>query len=203
MKRRLLIGVAASALAACGGGDGDGGEDPPDTGLDASLLDVGVPDGPDEGLPLDMRVLPPDMGTPVCFSEGGALEVSSVGDPIAGLVAFAADLDSDLDDRPELLYRRDLDDGLRFEVADGLTFEVEGGFTLPTAVDARFMPGLWPPTKTRSPITVDGTRVWYAAFTDLADQTSIATFDAESYAPIAEVSMGPVAEQIRVVPTNR
>lgn len=202
MKRAVLMGVAVTASWACGGGDGDG-DDPPDVAVDASLLDMNRPDVPDMGPIVDMAPPLPDMGVPVCFSEGGELEVSSVSDPIPGLVSFAADLDSDLDDRPELLYRRDLDDGLRFEVADGLTGEVEGGFTLATAVDATFMPGLWPPAARRSPITVDGTRVWYVSLTDLADETSIATYDAETYAAIDAVALGPIAERIQVVPTNR
>lgn len=202
MKRAVLMGVAVSATWACGGGD-DGDGPTPDAAVDASLLDMDRPPRPDLGPIEDMAPPPPDMGVPVCFSEGGALEVSSVSDPIPGLVAFAADLDSDLDDRPELLYRRALDDGIRFEVVDGLTAEVEGGFTLATAVDAAFMPGLWPPPDRRSPITVDGTRVWYVSLTDLADETSIATYDAETYDAIDAVTLGPVAERVQVVPTNR
>lgn len=207
MKRSMFIGLAACIFAACGGGGGDGGGDDPDVGplADGDVAPEAGPNdaGDDDGALVDMAIVAPDQGVARCFAQGGALEVTSISDPVPGLEALAADLDSDSDDLPELLFRRRSDDGIRFEVVDGLTAEVEGGFTLETAVDARFMPGLWPPAAHRSPITVDGTRVWYVSDRDAGGTTTLRTFDAETYAAVDAVPIGGEATQIGVVAANR
>ncbi|MCB9527500.1 MAG: hypothetical protein H6701_03730 [Myxococcales bacterium] len=210
MKPSVYIGLLACTLVGCGG-DGGGDDDDLDA---ATLTDGGVPPeasvwdagdgGGRDGGPGDMAmIVQPDMGVARCFSEGGALEATAISDPFPGLEAFAADLDADLDGLPELLLRRRAEAGVRFEVIDGLTLAPLGGFDLPTAVDARFMPGLWPPTPQRSPITVDGTRVWYATERDAAGNTTLRTIDAETWAEVDAAPLGGEATAVTVVPSTR
>lgn len=209
MKPSVYIGLLACTLVGCGG-EGNGDDDDPDAGLitdgeapEASLWDAGDGGGRDGG-PGDMAVIvQPDMGVARCFSQGGALEATAISDPFPGLEAFAADLDSDADGLPELLLRRRAEAGVRFEVLDGLTLQPEGGFDLPTALDARFMPGLWPPAASRSPITVDGARVWYATELDAAGGTTLRVIDAETWTETGAVPLGAEATAVTVVPANR
>lgn len=200
--RRVIGGLALSVLAAgsiaCDGGGGGG-----DAESDGDIIDGGesLDMAIDAAVPDAMVVV--DMAVPQCIAEGGTLAELSVGMPVAGLTAFSADLDADGDMLPDLLFRRTIDGALRFDVVNGRTVETIAEISLPAAIDARFMPGLWPPPPLRIPITVSGQRVWYVLEQRADDEAVLRLFDAENGAMVGALPLGVGVERIRVFGTDR
>lgn len=197
----FTLSAFALSLGGCtpGGGDGES--------LDAGLSDGGGDRQLDIGLMPDATIpdaaVPVDMAVPQCISEGASLAELSVSTPIAGLSAFTADLDADADGLPDLLFRRTLDGELRFEVVHGRTTEVIAAISLPVALDAQFMPGLWPPPPLRVPITVSGQRVWYVLERRAGDESVLRLFDADTGEMAGALPLGVGVERIQVFGTDR
>lgn len=184
--------VAALLCAACT--EGGGGDDDRDAALgegDGAAREAGIWDAgeagpqPDEGVP-DMAE--PDAAEPVCFAEGGGLVEASISDPFFGLTELRADVDPDADGRPDLLLRRVAADGHYFELRDGRTLDPMGTFGLLGAVDAIFMPGVWPMPERLTPIDIGGAPHW-VVHEILAEGGRVVLLDA---ADSAEVDSRPL-----------
>ncbi|MCA9540776.1 MAG: hypothetical protein KC620_17875 [Myxococcales bacterium] len=193
MRCAIFVGVCLAVMAGCDGGGGSG--EPPD---DAAGGERSIDPFPDQGTDAgaDAAPLVPDAepldAAPLrrCVSDGVMLGERYVSDPSVGLEDFIVDVDGDQDGLPDLVLRRQVVDGLRFELLNGQTAEVQAGTTLPNAVQAEFMPRQWPPRALRTPINLGDEVVWFIREDGADGTTTLGRYAASTFDPVGHVSLG-------------